>query len=123
MSEDLVVPDLPPKRVRHHGTCELCTTECIRDPGGTWYNFFGRDQCKFDPDEGPHIVREYAEQEAEPRLVPAMAVAHLTYRDKDGQVRVDEKYVPEGAVLEVTFSEPLTVISLRIEAKPPKLVS
>lgn len=53
-------------RIRHEGTCVRCHTECSRDSDGIWYNFYGRDQCKLDPDEGPHIVRDFTEVEVEP---------------------------------------------------------
>lgn len=100
-----------------------CNTECYREPGGRWYNFYGRDQCRSDPDEGPHVISEFTEQPLESRPLPAMAVVHLTYRDENGEVRVMEAPpVLEGQKLEVTFPEPLPVTGWRIETTLPRLV-
>jgi hypothetical protein len=49
----------PPRRERlvERGWCVNCKTECSREEGTqTWFNFYGRSECKALGLEGPHEV-------------------------------------------------------------------
>ena len=98
-------------RVRQEGTCRVCGIECTREPGGRWYNFYGRDECKLAPDDGmPHIVPEWTERVLPPERVPACAEVILTIRQADGTVTTMGNRVPEGTAWSETFSELVTVV-------------
>jgi hypothetical protein len=104
------------------GTCVLCNTECTREPGGTWYNFFGRDQCKLDPDEGPHVVPEWTERERPPQKIPAHAKATLHVQRPDGQVAEISQQVPVTGNWSEWFTEPMTVIGWHLSCHPEATV-
>jgi hypothetical protein len=125
MSDDVAVPDLPPRRIRQEGTCVRCGKLVWRDsPGQRWTDQYGRNRCRASWDDDQCDVQAFTEQEQEPRMVPALAMVCLMYRDENGNVQVMESpAVPEGTAMEATLPEPLTVIGWRIETKPPKLVS
>jgi|SRR5581483_3603578 len=123
MSEDsLTVPELPPRRVLQEGTCVRCGKLVSRkSPAQRWNDQFGRDRCRESWKDDQCDVRRFTERELEPVVVPAMATVHLTYRDGDGEIRMTSQSVPEGAAWDEIFAEPLTVLGLRLELRPPKL--
>ena len=107
-------------RIRDEGICELCNTECSREPGSTCYNFFGWDQCKLDPDEGPHIVRVWhsAEVEQDPPI-PQIEVV-LYGRDPSGNVvelREQRLMSTPGAGWSEHFQDPAEVTAWSIKVK------
>ena len=109
-------------RILDEGECERCGTECTREPGGQWYNFYGRDQCKLDPDEGPHIVRTWHPLELE--VAPALPQIEVVFygRDASGQdVILAAQQLPSspGAGFSEQFPDPIEVTGWDIRIRQP----
>ena len=101
--------------IRDEGTCRRCGKTVTREPGGRWYDRFGRDRCRADPDDGQCDVREWHDLEvlAPPPL--QMSTVTLYGRDAAGCVtEIVVQQVPSAAFFSEEFPEPLEVLGWSI---------
>lgn len=109
-------------RILDEGTCRRCGKTVTREPGGRWYDFYGRDRCRLDPDDGQCDVRGWHNLEVPASPPLQMSTVTLYGRDAAGSVAVIAcQQLPSGAGFSEEFPEPLEVLGWSISpaASPP----
>ena len=107
-------------RILDEGACRRCGKTVTREPGGLWYDQFGRDRCRADPEDGQCDVPAWHAKEL-PDVVPLpMSTATLYGRDAKGHVaELVKQRIPTGMNWTEQFPEPLEVLGWEIRADAP----
>jgi len=107
-------------RVLDEGTCRRCGKTVTREPGGPWHDFYGRDRCRADPEDGECDVREWHQIELPDSPPLRFSTATLYGRDAEGRVvELARQRIPAGMSWTEQFPGPLEVLGWEIRADTP----
>jgi hypothetical protein len=97
-----------------------CGKTVTREPGGPWYDFYGRDRCRLDPEDGQCDVPAWHSIELPQSPPLQLSTVTLFGRDAEGKVvELVRQTLPAGAGWSEQFPEPLEVLGWSIE--PPTI--
>lgn len=107
-------------RILDEGACRRCGKTVTREPDGQWYDFYGRDRCRADPDDGQCDVREWHQIELPDPPPVRFSVATLYGRDAGGRVvELVRQQIPAGMRWTEEFPAPLEVLGWEIRVGTP----
>ena len=110
-------------RTLDEGTCQRCGKTVTREPGDRWHDFYGRDRCRADWEDGQCDVREWHQIQIPQSPPLQMSTVTLFGRDTAGQpVVLLEQRIPAGMTYTEELPAPVEVTGWSITADAPSAV-